>query len=629
MERAQIRNFCIIAHIDHGKSTLADRFLELTGTVEARKMRAQLLDTMDLERERGITIKLQPVRMTWSPLGENSKFEYRNSKQIQNSNDQNLKRSTGDVSDWPHHPSPYGEPSGFRASDLSNSEYTLNLIDTPGHVDFSYEVSRSLEAVEGAILLVDATQGVQAQTLANLEMARRAGLKIIPAVNKVDLPEARSEEVAFELSAILGCEPDAVQFVSAKTGKGVEELLERVIREVPPPRASEKNYPRALIFDSYYDDYRGVVVYVRVFDGEINKSDPIYFVEQKKSSEASDVGMIQLALKSTESLKEGEIGFIVSALKDVSQARVGDTVTVGQSRGQTIEPLPGYREPKPMVYAEIYSTSGEDFGRLRDSLAKLKLSDSALVFEPKSSTAFGFGFRCGFLGLLHLEIVKERLEREYDLRLVITTPTVDFRRDKEGKYFEPYVKAEIILPSKYLGAVMEIAQGRRGVQKNLRHLEDKVILEYEMPLSEIIVDFYDAVKSASKGYGSVSYEVIGSRESDLVQLDVLLAGEKVEAFSRLVYRSFIERVARQLVGRMKELIPRQNFEVKIQAALGGRIIAAERIAPYRKDVTEKLYGGDVTRKRKLLEKQKKGKKKMAQVGRVELPSDVFVKLLKY
>jgi len=610
MDRQHIRNFCIIAHIDHGKSTLADRFLELTGTVEPRKMRAQLLDTMDLERERGITIKLQPVRM-----------RYKNQKsKIKNQNDNEKCKDAKGTEDAE-----------------GDSKYSLNLIDTPGHVDFSYEVSRSLEAVEGAILLVDATQGVQAQTLANLDMAKRAGLKIIPAVNKTDLPEARSEEVAFEIAAILGCEPDSVQFVSAKTGQGVEELLQRVIREVPPPRQSEKDYPRALIFDSYYDDYRGVVVYVRVFDGEIKKNEPIYFIEQKKSSEASDVGMIQLGLKSTGALREGEVGFIISTLKEVSHARVGDTITaadslklIAKSQGhKTVEPLPGYAEPKPMVYAEIYSASGEDYGRLRDSLAKLKLSDSALLYEPKSSSAFGFGFRCGFLGLLHLEIVKERLEREYDLRLVITTPTVDFRRDERGRYFEPYVKAEIILPSQYLGAVMEIAQARRGKQKNLRHIEDKVLLEYEIPLSEIIVDFYDAIKSATKGYGSVSYEVVGSRESDLVQLDILLSGERVEAFSRLVYRGFVERVARQMVKRMRELIPRQNFEVKIQAALGGRIIAAERIAPYRKDVTEKLYGGDVTRKKKLLEKQKKGKKKMAQVGRVELPSDVFVKLLKY
>lgn len=580
----KIRNFCIISHIDHGKSTLADRFLELTETIEKRKMQQQMLDSMDLERERGITIKLQPVRMVW---------------------------------------------------DLSGEQYELNLIDTPGHVDFSYEVSRSLQAVEGAILLVDATQGVQAQTLANLELAKKAGLVIVPAVNKIDLPESRPEEVAFEIAEIINCDPDEISFISAKTGDGVRELLEKIIKVVPPPKSSQVNYTRALVFDSYFDDYRGVVAYVRVFDGEITKADEIKFVYQDQKTIASDVGAIQLGLKSQDKISTGEIGFVVTTFKDVSQARVGDTITVigldcdGKSRNaDSVEPLEGYKEPRPMVYAEIYCTSGEDYGRLRESLGKLKLSDSSIVYEPANSTAFGFGFRCGFLGMLHLEIVKERLEREYDLDLVVTTPTVEYKTENQ-KTLEPWVDAELITPKQYLGRVIELMESRRGIQKNLRHLEEKVIVDYEMPLSEVIVDFYDQLKSATQGYGSVNYEFVGFRESDLVKLDFYIAEEKIDAFSRMVFRGFADKIGRLMVEKMKEFIPRQNFEVKIQAAIGGRIIASERIQAFRKDVTEKLYGGDVTRKRKLLEKQKKGKRKMAKLGRVSLPTDVFVKLLKY
>lgn len=584
MEIEKIRNFCIISHIDHGKSTLADRFLELTETIEKRKMQEQILDSMDLERERGITIKLQPVRMIWS---------------------------------------------------LSGEQYELNLIDTPGHVDFSYEVSRSLQAVEGAILLVDATQGVQAQTLANLELAKKAGLVIVPAVNKIDLPESRPEEVAFEIAEIINCDPDDVSFISAKTGEGVEELLEKIIKVVPAPRKSSVDYTRALVFDSYFDDYRGVVAYVRVFDGEIAKSEEIKFVFKDQKTIASDVGAIQLGLKSQDKISTGEIGFVVTTFKDVSQARVGDTITLagldntGKSRDLgVVEPLEGYKEPRPMVYAEVYCTSSEDYGRLRESLGKLKLSDSSIIYEPANSTAFGFGFRCGFLGMLHLEIVKERLEREYDLDLVVTTPTVEYKIENQ-KTLEPWVDAELITPKQYLGRVIELLESRRGIQKNLRHLEEKVILDYEMPLGEVIVDFYDQLKSATQGYGSVNYEFVGFRESDLVQLDFYIAEEKIDAFSRMVFRGFADKVGRSMVEKMKEFIPRQNFEVKIQAAIGGRIIASEKIQAFRKDVTEKLYGGDVTRKRKLLEKQKKGKRKMAKLGRVSLPTDVFVKLLKY
>lgn len=571
-----IRNFCIISHIDHGKSTLADRLLELTGTVDKRNMQAQILDNMELERERGITIKLQPARMYYDFAGVN---------------------------------------------------YELNLIDTPGHVDFTYEVSRSLEAVEGAILLVDATQGVQAQTLANLELAKKSGLVIVPAINKIDLPESRPEEVAFEIADILGCDLDDLLFISAKTGEGVKELIQEVIARVPAPKQSEKDYFRALVFDSFYDDYRGVVVYVRVVDGELKREEKILFGQKQTSTSASDVGQISLGLKSTDSIKSGEIGFIVTTFKEVSQARVGDTVIKFDDAKQGLELLPGYKEPKPMVYAEFFTSAGNDYNKLREALGKLALSDSSISYTPVSSQAFGFGFRMGFLGLLHLEIIKERLEREYDLELIVTTPAVDVRTTSEG-HEEPFVKAEVIAPKEYLGVVIELFQDHRGEQKGIKHIEEKVIVEYEMPLSEIIINFYDLVKSITSGYGSLNYELIGYRKSDLVQLDYVIADEKFDAFSRMIYRPFVDKIAKSSVARLKEIIPRQNFEVKIQAAIGAKIIASERITPFRKDVTEKLYGGDVTRKRKLLEKQKKGKKKMAKIGKIDIPTDVFVKLLK-
>jgi GTP-binding protein LepA len=511
--------------------------------------------------------------------------------------------------------------------ELNGEKYELNLIDTPGHVDFSYEVSRSLEAVEGAILLVDATQGVQAQTLANLEMAKKAGLIIIPAINKIDLPESRPEEVAFEIADILGCDLDDILFISAKTGEGVDGLIKNIIEKVPAPWKSEKGYFRALVFDSFYDDYRGVVVYVRVMDGELKREDRIIFGRQQTSTSASDVGMIQLGLKGSEVIRAGEIGYIVTTFKEVSQARVGDTALKLDESKQETELLEGYKEPRPMVFAEFFTSSGEDYNKLRDAIGKLALSDASFTYLPVSSEAFGFGFRMGFLGLLHLEIVKERLEREYDLELIVTTPAVDVKEDKEG-FEEPFVRAEVIAPKQYLGILIELFQKHRGEQKGIKHIEEKVVIEYEMPLSEIIINFYDLVKSVTSGYGSLNYEMIGYRKSDLVKLDYIIGGEKFDAFSRMVYRGFVENIAKTSVSKLKEIIPRQNFEVKIQAAIGAKIIASERIAPFRKDVTEKLYGGDVTRKRKLLEKQKKGKRKMARIGKIDIPTDVFIKLLK-
>ncbi|MFH1910086.1 MAG: translation elongation factor 4 [bacterium] len=523
---------------------------------------------------------------------------------------------------------------------LDQVEYELNLIDTPGHVDFSYEVSRSLAAVEGAILLVDATQGIQAQTLANLELAKKAGLTIIPVINKIDLPESRPEEVAFEIADVLKCELDDILFVSAKTGEGVEELLEAIIKRIPAPQQGTKPYFRALVFDSFYDDYRGVVVYVRVFDGELKKDEKLVFGQQKTASSSSDVGMIQLGLKSVQSLRAGEIGYIVTTFKEVSQARVGETVTKIQDQNASgeIELLPGYKEPQPMVFAEFFTSSGDDYNKLREALSKLSLSDSSISYSPVSSKAFGFGFKIGFLGLLHLEIVKERLEREYDLELIVTTPAVDVRpacsvaatsgREDEGGFEEPFVKAEVIAPKQYLGSLIELFQNHRGEQKGIKHIEEKAVIEYEMPLSEIIINFYDLVKSVTSGYGSLSYELTGYRKSDLVKLDYIISGETFDAFSRMIYKGFVDKIAKNSVLKLKEIIPRQNFEVRIQAAIGAKIIASERIAPFRKDVTEKLYGGDVTRKRKLLEKQKKGKRKMAQVGKIQIPTDVFIKLLK-
>jgi GTP-binding protein LepA len=574
-----IRNYCIIAHIDHGKSTLADRMLEVTGTVE--HARAQSLDTMDLERERGITIKLQPVRMA---------YEY------------------------------------------ATQPYILNLIDTPGHVDFQYEVSRSLAAVEGAVLLVDATQGIQAQTLANLHLAKEHQLTIIPVVNKIDLPAAEPEKTAFEIAELLDIDPDTVLFVSGKTGQGVKELIEAIIDRVPAPQPKLATDPlRALIFDSIYDTYRGVVAYVRVVEGTIARGDKMRLLVTGKETDVLEVGSFGVGkYDSTEQLTAGEIGYVITGLKEVMEARVGDTIS--RLGALATLPLPGYRQIVPMVYAGLFTTSGDDYPLLRDALMKLKLNDSSLLYEPETSKAFGFGFRCGFLGLLHLEIVTERLEREYDLSLVVTTPTVYYERAMVGAKLqmkEPFVRLEVITPNSYLGSVMELVQSHRGLFLNMEYVGDRVLVHYDVPLAEIIVNFYDELKSVSSGYASMNYHILDWREEDLVEMEILVAEEPVEAFHQVVHRSKLEKRAKEVVERLKELIPRQNFEIKIQATVGAKVIASERISALRKDVTAKLYGGDVTRKNKLLDKQKKGKKKMKMLGKVEVPTTVFLELLKH
>lgn len=578
-----IRNFCIIAHIDHGKSTLADRMLEITQTVTSA--RAQSLDTMEIERERGITIKLQPVRMRYHYQGE---------------------------------------------------EYQLNLIDTPGHVDFQYEVSRSLAAVEGAILLVDATQGIQAQTLANLALAREHGLTIIPAVNKVDLPAAEPERTALEIAELLDLDPDSILFCSGKTGLGVRELLESVIARVPGPEYNplqkDQSSPlAALIFDSIYDTYRGVVAYTRNFGGELRRGERVRLMATLKETEVLEVGSFGVGTyQPTESLAPGEIGYIITGLKEVKDARVGDTVT---SVAQPVsEPLPGYRLSLPMVYAGLFTTTGDDYPLLRDALSKLKLNDASLDYEPEVSKAFGFGFRCGFLGLLHLEIVTERLEREYNLSLVVTTPTVNYHQKAEGAkmtYLEPFVALEIITPKEYLGPILELVKTHRGLYQQMTYVGERAVLHYQIPLAEIIVNFYDDLKSVSSGYASMNYQLLDWRAEDLVAMDILIAEEPVEAFHQIVHRSQLDKRGRALVAKLKDVIPRQNFEVKIQAAVGGKIIASERLSALRKDVTAKLYGGDVTRKNKLLDKQKKGKKRMKMLGKVEVPTSVFLEMLRH
>ncbi|MDD4271892.1 MAG: translation elongation factor 4 [Patescibacteria group bacterium] len=601
-----IRNFCIIAHIDHGKSTMADRMLEITGTIEKRKMKDQLLDRMDLERERGITIKLQPVRMDYKG-------------------------------------------------------YNLNLIDTPGHVDFTYEVSRSLAAVEGAVLLVDASQGIQAQTLANLYLALEQDLTILPVINKIDLPAANIEKTKKEIIQLLGCKDEEIILASGKTGQGVEEVLKAVIDQVPAPsyakalegkptvEANETTPLRALIFDSTYDEYRGVVAYIRVFDGTIKKGDKIILLATKAKSEALDVGIFKPEYKSTGELKTGEIGYIVTGFKDVSECRVGDTVAWLKSENQ-IMPLKGYNEVKPMVFAGVFPHEGNEFDELREAISKLKLNDAALIYEPEHSEALGFGFRCGFLGLLHLEIFQERLRREYNLSLTVTIPSVAYMVYKKNgdnaiirspqklpnpseidKIEEPWVSLDIIAPKEYIGAILNLVQDKRGVYKNTEYIdESRVILHYEIPMAAILTDFYDKIKSASSGYASINYEFVGYKQADVVKMDILVAEDAVEALSMIVYRDDAFKRGKDVVNTLKETLPKQMFAVKLQAAVGGKIIAAERISAMRKDVTAKLYGGDVSRKRKLLEKQKKGKKKMEAhgKGRVEIPSDTFVKLLK-
>ena len=588
-----IRNFSIIAHIDHGKSTLADRMLQLTGVVDGRSMRAQYLDRMDIERERGITIKSQAVRLPWTKDG---------------------------------------------------TEYVLNMIDTPGHVDFTYEVSRSLEACEGAVLLVDAAQGIEAQTLANLYLALEADLHIIPVLNKIDLPGAQPDKYAEEISNILGGKAEDILRVSAKTGEGVLELLNEIVDTVPAPVGDAKAPLRALIFDSVYDTYRGVVTYIRVVDGHLNHRDRILMMSTKATHEVLEIGVISPDPVKSAGIGVGEVGYLITGVKDVRHSRVGDTVT-GVTRSATTE-LGGYRHPNPMVYAGLYPIDGDDFTVLREALEKLQLNDASLVFEPESSAALGFGFRIGFLGLLHMEIVRERLEREFDLDLISTAPNVvyrvvmedgtehlvtnpsEFPTGKVGSVFEPVVKASILSPTEYIGTLIELCQARRGVQTGMDYLSaDRVELHYTLPLAEIVYDFFDALKSRTKGYASLDYEPMGDLESDLVKVDILLHGDPVDAFSAIVHKDKAYSYGVMMAEKLKALIPRQQFEVPIQAAIGARVIARETVRAVRKDVLAKCYGGDITRKRKLLEKQKEGKKRMKMVGRVEVPQEAFVAAL--
>lgn len=596
---AIIRNFCIIAHIDHGKSTLADRMLQITGVVDERAARAQYLDRMDIERERGITIKSQAVRMPFT-------------------------KSDGDD---------------------AGTHYVLNMIDTPGHVDFTYEVSRSLEACEGAILLVDAAQGIEAQTLANLYLAMDADLHIIPVLNKIDLPGAQPEKYAEEIVGIIGGNADDVLRVSAKTGQGVEALLNLIVDEVPPPEGDADGPPRALIFDSVYDTYRGVITYVRVVDGKLSHRDKIKMMSTGAVHEMLEVGVISPEPVKADHLGVGEVGYLITGVKEVRQSRVGDTVT-SNTRGAE-EPLGGYAHPNPMVFSGLYPIDGDDFSTLREALEKLQLNDAALVYEPESSGALGFGFRIGFLGLLHLEIVRERLEREFNLDLIATAPNVVYtvvmedgreivvtnpsEYPSDGKIAsvrEPIVSATILAPSDYIGAIMELCQSRRGQLDGMDYLsEDRVEIRYTLPMGEIMFDFFDALKSRTKGYASLNYELAGEQEADLVKVDIMLQGEVVDAFSAIVHRESAYAYGVMLAGKLKELIPRQQFEVPIQAAIGARIIARENIRAIRKDVLAKCYGGDITRKRKLLEKQKEGKKRMKMVGRVEVPQEAFIAAL--
>ena len=592
---SNIRNFSIIAHIDHGKSTLADRILEITGAVDGRDHRPQMLDTMDLERERGITIKAQAVRVEYT------------------------------------------------AAD--GKLYRLHLIDTPGHVDFTYEVSRSLAACDGALLLVDASQGVEAQTVANTYLAVDSGLELIPALNKIDLPGAEPERVAREIGELLGEDPDAVVRISAKTGEGVTELLEAIVERVPPPGGDPEAPARALIFDSEFDPYRGVVAYVRVVDGRLRKGDAIRAMQTGTEADVDEIGFFGPGMSPVEMLNAGEVGYLITGIKDVSLLRVGDTLTTQKQPAS--EPLPGYREIKPMVFCGLFPVETNQFPELRDALEKLVLNDAALTWEPETSEALGFGFRCGFLGLLHMDIVRERLEREYDLELLATAPNVEYDvhltdgtevmvhspsdmpdRGLIESIEEPYIRATILTPKEHVGAVMELCQERRGTHVDMTFLsEARVQLRYDLPLAEIVLDFFDQLKSRTRGYASLDYEVLGMREGDLVKLDILLAGDTVDALSMVVHQDKAYAAGRGLAERLRKQIPRQQFEVAIQAAIGSKIIARESVKPMRKDVIAKCYGGDVTRKRKLLEKQKEGKKRMKQVGRIEVPQEAFLAVL--
>jgi GTP-binding protein LepA len=586
----------VIAHIDHGKSTLSDRLLQLTGTVNARDMREQYLDRMDLERERGITIKAAAVRMSYA---------------------------AGD-----------GET------------YEINLIDTPGHVDFGYEVSRSLAACDGVLLLVDAAQGIEAQTLTNLYLAVDAGLEIIPVLNKIDLPAAQPDVHAQEIAQLIGCDPSEIHRISAKTGEGVPELLEAIVARIPPPKGDPSAPLRALVFDSIYDAYRGVIAYVRVIDGKLTSRQQIRFIAAELDAEADEIGVMAPDLQPVDALETGEVGYLIAGVKEVSLAKVGDTVTV---RDKTIvEPLPGYREPKPMVFAGIYPIEGDDFPVLRDALEKLKLNDAALVYEPESSGALGFGFRCGFLGLLHMEIVRERLEREFDLSLIATAPSVGYEvvlmdhsrmvvrnptdmpdPGQIEEILEPYVSVMVVTPSDFTGTVMQLCQERRGELKEMHYLSpERLEIRYHMPLGEIIFDFFDQLKSGTKGYASLDYEPVGLNPSNLVRVDVLLNQDPVDAFSTIVHRDKAYDYGKTMTERLRKLIPRQMFDVPIQAAIGSRVIARETVKAKRKDVTAKCYGGDISRKRKLLEKQKEGKKRMKQIGSVEVPQTAFIEALR-
>jgi len=728
-----IRNFCIISHVDHGKSTLADRFLEITKTVESRKMKDQYLDSMDLERERGITIKLQPVHMIWqtpwvkkyeetnknrllyeelicqvkkalfnvynklgSGFKKNTYYKVLEQELIKLKipfekekiidvcyNNKKVKKYKPDFlidnkviielkalpfikklekkQVWD-----YLKGSNFKLAllvnfgqtelqveriiyqknshqdSLSSEQVVLNLIDTPGHVDFSYEVSRSLAAVEGAILLVDATQGIQAQTISNLHWAQEQNLKIIPAINKIDLPAANIKKTSQEIVSLLKIDKSEIFQISAKTGEGVKELLHAVVNKIPAPVGGK--YPtRALVFDSVYDEYRGVVAFVKVVDGQITSDDKILMLGSNATDKALEVGVFKPQMTAKDNLSIGEIGYVVTGFKDISKCQVGDTLTVIKSKKQNgseilnfeskifLSPLPGYKKIKPMIFASIFSKDG-NVKKLRNALEKLKLNDASLSYQPENSKAFGFGFRCGFLGILHMEIIKERLEREYDLNLIVTTPQVNYRKYKQNtkiKYEEPWVKLEIILPQDYIGPVMQLVQSVRGKYISIKYFTDRVLLKYEAPLSLIIANFYDKLKTVSSGFASMSYEFIGYRKEDLVKMDILITGDKVDVLSQIVHKSKINQKAHQIVKVLKELIPRQMFQISIQAAVGSKILARENIPALKKDVTQHLYGGDITRKRKLWDKQAKGKKKMKKLGKVDIPSDVFIKLLKY
>jgi len=592
----RIRNFCIIAHIDHGKSTLADRLLEATATLTSKQMREQVLDTMDLERERGITIKSHPIRMV------------------------------------------------YHAKD--GNEYLLDLIDTPGHVDFTYEVSRSLAACEGAILVVDAAQGIQAQTVSNVYLAVDHGLELLPVINKIDLPAARVDEVTHEIHDLIGANEDEIVKVSAREGTGIPELLEAVVKRIPPPHGDRGGRLQGLIFDSFYDTYRGSVIYVRIKQGRVRKGDIVRMWSTQKTFEVMDTGYFRIQMVAAPELEAGEVGYIVTGIKDIHEIKVGDTITLDSAPCDS--PLPGYTEIKPMVFSGLYPVEAEDYVELREALEKLRLNDSSFIFEPETSVALGFGFRCGFLGLLHMEVIQERLEREYNLNLITTMPNVEYivrlksgeelvvdnpaQFPAEGKIEhvrEPYVKVEVVTPSEFVGPVMALCQERRGIYQGMEYVtKERAVLRYDMPLAEILIDFYDKLKSLSRGYASLDYEYIGHRESNVVRLDIALNGDPVDALSMIVHDETAYNMGRDLASRLKEVIPRQMYEVAIQACIGSKVISRTNVKALRKNVTAKCYGGDITRKRKLLEKQKEGKKRMKMVGKVEIPQDAFLAVLK-